>query len=414
MKKEHMKKFREYAIVSIIMIVFFTIIVTLPGLIPQTAIKKNVEKSLAYMMDEGFYPSVPKNNLQFLDNWADSVLLNIVFCQNRFSIGQAIANPMVKEEKLTVHQSLKKALDDANAGFNYSNYWFGCKLILKIALVFFDLGQIRYILFSVYWISFICAAFIISKRFGNRVAVAYGIPFFVFQTFYNCCSLTAFFDLVSIHIEVIVLCMTIKISCLNNVQKKVYRYMYIFGALCGFLQWIYIPLAIPSVLGIVIIMFEKENSRITRTKIFLKNTIVWILGYVFSLLSKQVFIQVFLSDRLGIQKMNQWANGSFIDRIKAIVPPLKSLIIPEIGIAIILLLIVLVFYSKGSFLFSHNQILESAWLLALSLLYPILWFLILPKATTHGWYCQNFIPVLLSFCICIMSMINEGKECVDD
>lgn len=393
-------KIRNYLIIASMLLVFFMIFSILPGAIHSDHVSIHVEESEIYMKDEGLYPSIFKSNLAFLDNWTDSVLINIIYCQNDISFKSGISNLMVSPEQgETVIDALDSAINGIEANYAYSNFWLGCKLPIKLMLCFFNIGQIRYILYVINMIFCLYVILVLQKYIDGKIAIAYFVTMVLFATFFNVVSLSASFDLLSLHVELLLLLLLLE----KGKKRSITYFFFVFGAMCSFYQCIYIPAVLPGMLSIVCMLYEDKYKQEDLQKenyhnLFLR-AIAWIGGYVFTSISKQIICLLFLENEIGMDKMKQWGVSSLKERLLAIVPPLKSLMIPEmlcVGLFFILILFILLIANVIELDFSIKIFKKNIVVILISLLFPVIWFFILPKATSHGWYCQNFIPVIFT------------------
>ena len=75
-----MNKIFKYSLIFSSILVCCIMLMVLAALIPKSSIQLNSEKSAAYLYkEELFHPLVKEEKLTTIDNYADTILLNIVY-----------------------------------------------------------------------------------------------------------------------------------------------------------------------------------------------------------------------------------------------------------------------------------------------------------------------------------------------
>lgn len=385
-------------LISLLSMVAFIVLSVFPGFIHRDRIANNIQKSIEYIKADGLYPSNFKNDISFIDNWADSVLLNIVLCQDEPTLQSGISNRMVSADGYdSVVGALEAAYNGEEPTFAYSNYWLGCKLPIKLLLTIFDIAEIRYAIYVFYLLSVIFLFMALQVVFGKRIAISYFMTMVVFATVINVSSLSATFDLLGLNIGTLILLY----FCLNGKSNSTISCLYFYGIMCGYWQWVYIPIVLPCFFSMVCFLFNvlmKKKEFKESKSLYFYHMIAWTCGYLFTILSKQLMSQIIINNQIGYGKFMHWFSSTLNERIMAFLPPVRTLLIPEINFLIILFVIACVVLYLLHIVYIDKLIhtREKLFLVGMNLLWPYIWFFILAKATTHGWYGQNFIPVVFA------------------
>ncbi len=140
-----MKGILKYiAIFSTSLLILFALL-CLTIKIPKEAINDNIEKSLDfYKKNAGLTRMQPKRESTFIHYYADSVVLNIIYCaDSTHPIRSAMQNEFYQKVKMDVNYDFIELVErkmEPNA--QYMRYWHGSMIIIRPLLTIFNMQGI--------------------------------------------------------------------------------------------------------------------------------------------------------------------------------------------------------------------------------------------------------------------------------
>lgn len=162
-------------------LIFSSILITCIGcmilgaLIPKSSIQLNSEKSATYLYEEElFHPLIKEEKLTTIDNYADTILLNIVYSlDEKQPLKSVFSASYYNEDWLNVNEGYKMAVNEnKEPNISYSRYWHGNMIFLKPLLMFFDIQEIR-IFNAIVLAALICALGVsLIKKKQNVLLIA--------------------------------------------------------------------------------------------------------------------------------------------------------------------------------------------------------------------------------------------------
>ena len=167
-----MKKVFKYllifcgALITLLILLFFT------NLIPQNSIKTNSEKSALYLNEKEalFHTVLSSEKSTTIDNYADTILLNIVYSLDETQpLKSALLASYYKENWLNANEAYKKAVTENKApNTPYTRYWHGEMIFLKPLLMVLDIKGIR-CLNAVVLLALLCCVGVILFKKGQKL-----------------------------------------------------------------------------------------------------------------------------------------------------------------------------------------------------------------------------------------------------
>ena len=141
-----MKKLFKYLLIFSSILICCIMLMAFVALIPQSSIQRNSEKSALYLYEEElFHPLVNGEKLTTIDNYADTILLNIVYnLDEKQPLRSVFSASYYNEDWLNVNEGYKMAVsENKEPNISYSRYWHGNMIFLKPLLIFLDIQGIR-------------------------------------------------------------------------------------------------------------------------------------------------------------------------------------------------------------------------------------------------------------------------------
>lgn len=135
------------------LITFFICAATLISLlyvtsyIPNRALKSNLIETVTYWQEEEalFYNLYPKADFTKIDNYADSILLNIMYhMDGTHRVESLLRASYYRADEMNAVQSLAESLkEEKEVNVTYERYWHGMQVILRPLFSLFSIVQIR-------------------------------------------------------------------------------------------------------------------------------------------------------------------------------------------------------------------------------------------------------------------------------
>lgn len=415
-----LKKVGKCAGIVLIFNVVFIVFLTLTYMIPVDGkIKENVGNSLYALNGEDRFPIFHDPNGFWFDNGTDMGWINMAVTQTDKPLADAVGmywkitldEPPEDQERdyYDLIQALYYPNADNTATMDYSRCGVLMVGILKVLFLVYEISDIRYIL---YFSVFALTVFLIYKlctigqtRLVAPLAVAMAIRLWQM----NAACFTTVQDIWIALAAMIAVIYMIQ----NNTFKDKHIYLFlitgIFAYEMGMLIAPVLTLGMPLALSVVL---NKENDRDIKSWIrVLTDSIVWVMGYICSMLFKQILASIVLSDLdgTGTSVMRYWLAPelgieSRIDRIVYCLGGLFSPMRVKLPIMILIIVVMMVFIIKYGYKKINNNLL-----LLFVGLYPFAWIFIFTRHSQHYWV-ANILSISVFALLSILSLqIKERK-----
>lgn len=309
-----MKKILKYIIIFIGLIVIFNVLLLLSSLFPSALIEKNVRESAKILKEQGNYYLISIFSDDINNNYTDVLMINEAYSINSknpifsyMSVRKNFYNGITKHQLPDTHGELVSVGTEEydpstelveflngniDTSIEYARYWHGYLSVLRPLLLFFNVTQIRYILFGAYTILLTMMFYLLKKKFNLRIAIIYAFAL-IANGF-----LGASFSLESSPVFLVMLVSSIILLERIDKIKDFYIYIFVVACIANFVDYLTVPLiTLAFPLSIYILYKQKEELEIKDSiKIIIKASIVWILGYGITWFSKWVLFDL-LYDR---------------------------------------------------------------------------------------------------------------------
>ena len=406
------KSIFQYIAITALLMVGYIANILMASAIPVDYVRANLSEAYQVFVKEGLYPNAFGNNLGFYDNFTDVITCNIILNQNNEHIIQSgVANNFVRNEGENVIDAFGRALEEGGTTQPYSNFWLGSILFIKLMLIFFDWGEIRYLIFVLTMILHIALAILLNNKINMRAMLAYLFCIVLFCLPYNSGCIHSATDIILMEISCIIgLLYYDKLK--PEIGKGRYEFFFIIGALQFFWSYIYTPMY--SLGMLLLFMYLQDNRSISKVGTKLRyvglETLFWVGGYGVTALSKQVLAKVVLGSQIGTGKLKQWGASTISDRLTAFLKPIKSFDIAPIKfviLALLAVLVLLIILKCIKFTISKENLKNGLIMIAIGATVAYVWFAILCNAVGHAWYCQNLLAFVFSIAYMILGCIKE-------
>lgn len=291
--------FLKYILLYIAITAIFLSSLLIVSYIPQKAIKANVSESADIMVEEGEkrrFRSFGRS--LFNDNSTDAIMLNLTYTideENKLeSIIKARRNyvpgitekivedivgdlPHETEEYLMTDELFDTVNGKKQVSYEYTRYWHGYIVILRILLTLFNITTIRWLIQITLMTLIIILAYYLKKNTNSKkIAISLIMAFIATDFFvWN-------YVIQGMFVMIIALLISIFIANKKINDKNLNMWLFISGALTVYLDFLTTPLV--SILLPIIVYTAVNNSEETNTKKviirLIKNLIAWGSGYL--------------------------------------------------------------------------------------------------------------------------------------
>ena len=179
---KYIKTVAVYIIAFIAMLGFFVLDITLAAMIPQEKITESCASAYCYLAKESYYPSPFFDNgfgAAVYDNSTEAIIFNIIYNQDsEHPFKSGIRNWYTYTDSAEMINGLLEAYSGVEEGGPYTHYWVGIILPVKILMIWFSYGEIRFIFYMLSMALFVYLVWKIWRCLGVREAIAYIFTFF--------------------------------------------------------------------------------------------------------------------------------------------------------------------------------------------------------------------------------------------
>ncbi len=285
---KYLKKVSVYVIISLSLITVFIGLLTVSAALPKNrSFMKNIRYSARHLYEEKDWPNVGGIKL---DNFTDSLILNVCFCFDSSSplksaLNPGYAYPAAEEPGISAVHSLNVLVSDNQPEmkfYSYRRYWFGHSAIMKLLFYFAHLKKIQSSVgFITILLLFMCCLRVL-KTDGMLSALA-------LFSLLGCCCLHVFF--LSLQYYPVIWIGLIGLLILDKFSRPDRRGPIFFssGMLTAFFDLLTAPVLAFGIPAMIICgrdaqMEEKAGNRSWKTwfRIWFGYPAAWLVGYVIS------------------------------------------------------------------------------------------------------------------------------------
>ncbi len=400
--------------------VIFFIFMYCAFLIPTSGrIKTNAGESLFALSEEDRFPIFHDPNGYWDDNGSDMTIMNIAVTNKETTLVNtlgmyyhSINNYSEEQGQNKEYISLISAIyypegNDTVSFHSYSRLPMLIVGITRILLLFYTIGDIRYIMYYLVLALSAVVSLLLYKRLGWRGFASYfiveGIRLWQMQSI----CLTEVTD--------ILVCLVAMIVILCWSKDRFYQYhIYYFGIIgaityaMGFLVAPLITLGMPLLLSIILFN-DTDKSRESWFRILI-DSIVWVVGYGLSLYVRQTMCIYILGNEEASSVIMMWIafERGFKERISMLIYCFDGLFSPlKIKLPILFILgIVFLFLAIRRKMVRYSK----ACLLLFVGLYPIVWIMIFTRHCQHFWVTNILCISVFALVYVALSLIKDSKE----
>jgi hypothetical protein len=257
---------------------------------------------VAAMNKEGLYPKMFLDEYgyysQQLDNYSDSLTLNIMYNMNESPCMKSIAGDFIGqsagENPLEIFTNIVKG--EGHGLQQYARQWCGSMAIIRPLMTILNYQEIRIISQYIFFLLLFVSALLLYKKINAKISICYIISMLAISP-----------DIVSASINLAgpfyIVVISIIFACLlyPKVNRKGY-FLFVTGGLTAYFDLFSIPFITFGMITIVLLAIDyNENKNKSLVCIFLdtvKCGIAWVSGYLTLWLSKWVFASIILKENI--------------------------------------------------------------------------------------------------------------------
>lgn len=390
-------------------VLVYTLIMLAVTLIPNHAVEKNVNLSLQILEDEGSYPKYFfESDAARLDNFTDRLMVSSALTDQSKSL---------TESAMVIHSRVQ--------------YWQGYLVFLKPLLLFFELHQIRYLIYTLYFLLFSYSIVLISRKSSLSAVIAYTAAMIASNILFTSVSLQ-FIGVYLIMFVAIIAYLRLENTLLKS-KENLFLFFLFIGSFTCFIDFLTVPL-ITLGIPLCILLTEKfrqasaawrENCLIT-----FGSSTFWGTGYALTFLTKWSVASLLLQRNAFTEALDQLffrVNGDeemVVDRVTVLQTNVMNILgfdrfsWIEMGFAAALIVIfgVLVFLIKPRLYSSDhpssaNHACTNAFIALISL-YPYLWYMVFANhSQIHFWFTyRSQMITVFGLTYLFLSTISRGKK----
>ena len=341
------------------------------------------------------------------NNKTNNPFYSAVYCYNYYIKNIGKNNRGIKALQRTVYNKIKKT-----GIYEHSQEWHGYRVWLKPALIFFDISDIRLILFLFTQFLFIFVCIGISKSFKN----IYGfVTFFISFEYFNYSLGTMSFIFGMDICTMLAGCLGVIYVYKKNLQIKYLSYIFtLVGISAAYFSMFTLPLitiGFPLILWLSLPKYDFEENK--RIYFLLKYCFYWLIGYFGMGLAKIVLSIILFNAQNGIFCI-KWYTGligklSLYDRFENIIYYISNInnysyfrLLIIIFIVVVIMAVIVIKFKK--FIRQKNKLQKYLpYLIIFS--FPILWVFVVPV------HIKEWTIFLFSISIyAVLEMISEIKK----
>lgn len=320
--RDALKEIMKYSLAFVIVIAIFIVTLIVSSLFPRDWIQTNSEESTAILAKEG-NPNYVLNIK--LDNYTDALMVNTAYSidpSRPLESALLARKNYVPEREQAVYQDKNGGLASAfeanldimkelemtvnhtiNTSFEYARYWHGYLVLLRPALVFWNISEIKIFIGMCLTILAFWLFYLLNKKGVLKYGVL--IIFALLVTDYFLMGLT----LQGVMTFIISVITSVLIVLRFEKIKRIGLYFFITGMVTCFFDLLTHPIITLGLPLLIYLLLKQKIENITlkeALKIIVCNTILWGIGYAGAHLAKWLLVDVLYQREILSKSVQQF------------------------------------------------------------------------------------------------------------
>lgn len=312
-----MKNFLKYLLLFFITIFLLIVIGIIVCSIPKKNIVIKSQESLNYFINKhDLHPYLISNvNSTKIDNYADSVLFNIIYSINENKpLESFLLSKYYFEKEIDPIKNLEKNINEnVNPNELYMRYWHGTVIFLRPMLIFLNIGQIKILNIIV---MAILLGILISMLWRKNKQLS---SIFLISLFFTYSFIVPFcIEFTSTYIIMLIISILI-VKFENKEDDKIYRIFFLSGMLTCFFDFLTtetLTLLVPLIFLLVIRYDNKKiNNFKNGLKLILNSGFNWSIAYILIWFLKWGIVSIILSENafdIAFSFASKWITGGVL------------------------------------------------------------------------------------------------------
>ncbi|MBW6489559.1 MAG: hypothetical protein K0B15_00060 [Lentimicrobium sp.] len=396
-----------------ILIIFFTSFSVLSSLIPDKAVRNNIEKSMKYVENQPDYPHMMiYGDHHRLDYAMDGMITNIIYTIDNEELLKSafLGRCRMNEDPNTTHwKHVVYNIENKNLkpNVNYARYWHGNSFFFRILYWITHYNELKWIIYILTSVLIVLFAILLHRETGTLKAMALLLGLFFVNIYVMQFSMQMSPVLIISIISSFYLVKNLKVG-----GKKTGLLFFITGSVTAYFDLLTAPvltLGIPMLLWVELQNEDDSTQKqlISGFKNLVGFGLLWLTGYVASWTMKIIITIPFaefdiISDVLNQFKLRSGTLG--LSRISAIEANFNLLPLVFINILLIIPVILSIFYFR-------KKGISKAILFLLVAAMPYLWYFgAADHSYFHNWFTYRVQAVSISgVFLAAISLVNRVK-----
>jgi len=293
--KNTIKSIIYYLFLFIIVIAILMFAQVLIAKIPKQAIEQNIKESIPFFEEKkGIERIRVRREYTFLHYYADTVLLNIIYCTDSDNALESVMwSDFYQKVYLDTNQDfIELVKEEKQANQQYLRYWHGSTIIIRPLLTIFNIKQIYALNQIIMYILAIILLILLFKK-SKTLSIVYIISMVMIA-----------FPIVPLCLEyswtfyIMLITSIIAILIEKQGDEKLYRLFFISGILTCFFDFLTTEITTMLVPIILVLVIRKKENRLTNFKdafmFLVKLCLLWGIAYIATWLSKWIIASIIL------------------------------------------------------------------------------------------------------------------------
>ena len=320
---------------------------------------------------------------------------------------------------MTLYGELDEFLNgNIDTSINYARYWHGYLPVYRTLLVFFNISEIRKILLIIFIVLFIWLIKLIKDKIGIIESIIFAISLILEGYFFVSYSLESS--------PVFLVMMISSIILLKRIDKlkNLYLYIFIISCITNFVDYLTVPLITLAIPLLLYILYKQKYNKQLNYKYYLililKSSLVWVVGYGFTWLTKWIMYDIIYNDGLIKSAINQviYRSESYNKNTGTTIQEMLGILIFNnleyaivlFNIGIILLFIMMNKYSLK--IQNLSECLKKNIPIFIISVMPLVWYIALANHTVlhYRFVYRHMLIFLIGITICLKNVFVIRKK----
>ena len=303
-----MKKIYQYPFIFAVILLGMVLCIALAAKFPKSSIEFNSKKSAVYLYEKEdlFHELVKGQKLTTLDNYADSILLNIVYSlDSEKPLQSALLASYYKEDWQNADEAYYLTINEhLEPNLPYTRYWHGEMIFIKLLLMLMDIRGIRLLSAGVMLLLICLLGALLIKKEEKLLLGVFLMGLMITSAFIVPLCL----EYISTFLVMLTACITVLLVA----EKKEDKWLPIFlvsGMLTAFFDFLTTETLTCTMPLIMLLIVRQKRGLLKDFKsgfwLSLRTGILWASGYILTWVAKWGISSVVLKTNVFLDAFKQ-------------------------------------------------------------------------------------------------------------